>query len=135
MPAITSNTPDLSQIPAWQYSGQWLAIAGTPAPVSVAAVPPGLPVGSVLGVVTSTGAYVLCDPNVSPPDGSQVPAAILASQAVIGPPAVQPTVWPSGTFSLSRLFYNANWSVPALVAAMKQVGIYARTSAPTPFGI
>ena len=132
MPAITSSTPDLSQIPAWQYSGQWLAIAGTPAPVSVAAVPSGLPVGSVLGVTTA-GAYVLCDPNVSPPDGSQVPAAILASQAVTGPPAVQPTVWPGGTFSLPRLFYSANWSVPALISAMGQAGLLVRSPRPAIF--
>ena len=127
MPAIAGNAPDLSQIPAWQLSGQWLACEG-PAPTAPAAsVPPGLPVGSVLGVVTATGAYTLCDPAVNPQDGSQVPAAILASQAVTGSAPVPAMVYAGGTFSTPRLFYSANWSVPALIAAMKQAGFSTRT--------
>ena len=127
MPAISGNAPDLSVFPTWQLSGQWLAVGSTPAPVPAASVPPGLPIGAVLGLVAATGAYTLCDPAVTPVDGSQVPAAVLASQASLGPPATPAMVWPVGQFSTPRLFYSNNWSLAALIAAMGQAGLLART--------
>ena len=129
MPTITGNTPDLSQLPPWATSGQWLTCEG-PAPTAPAAsVPPGLPVGSVLGVVTATGAYTLCDPAVSPPDGSQVPSAILASYYQAGPPPVPATVYTGGTFSTPRLFYSANWTLAGVMSALGQAGFGTRTPA------
>ena len=127
MPAIAGNAPDLSQFPAWQLSGQWLTCEGQPTAIPASSVPSGLPVGSVLGVVTATGAYTLCDPAVNPQDGSQVPAAILASQAVTGSAPVPAMVYAGGTFSTPRLFYSANWSLPVLMSALAQAGFGTRT--------
>ncbi len=129
MPAITSNTPDLSQVSPWALTGAWLTCEGQPTAVPAASVPPGLPVGAVLGVVAATGAFTLCDPAVSPPDGSQTPAAILASQAVAGPPAAPATVYTGGTFNTTRLFWSGNWSPPLLMAALGQAGFNTRTPA------
>ena len=127
MPAISGNTPDLSRSPPWETSGQWLVCEGAATAVPAASVPPGLPIGAVLGQVTATGAYTLCDPAVSPADGSQVPVAILASQASAGPPASPATVYPAGTFNTARLFYSANWTLPLLMAALASAGIQTRT--------
>lgn len=127
MPAISSSTPDLSGFPPWQYSGANLVVGGPLTPQTVATVIGTLPIGAVLGVVSASGAYTLCDPNVSPPDGSQAPAAILANPGSAGPPTVSPAVYLVGQFNTECLFYSANWSVSALIAALKQAGILART--------
>lgn len=39
--------------------------------------PNGIPVGLVLGQITSTGKYVRCNPGVSPSDGSEDASAVL----------------------------------------------------------
>ena len=125
MPAITTTT-DLTAFPAWQTGGHNLVAGAGVVTAPVASVAPGLPLGAVLGVVTATGAYVLCDPLVNPPDGSQTPVAVLASQASAGPPPVQATVYTAGPLATKALFYLSNWTVGALAAALNQAGIFLR---------
>ena len=110
MPTIPSATPDPSALPAY-LAADHLIVEGPLTPVQVASIGGALPRGAVLGQVTAGGGYVLCDPTVTPPDGSQTPIAILADPGNAGL-GVQPTVYLVGTFNLEWLLFHPGMDNP-----------------------
>ena len=133
MPAITSASPDPTTLPAY-LAADHLVVEAALTPVAVGSVGGALPRGAVLGQVTAGGGYVLCDPTVNPPDGSQVPVAILADPGNVGLGRA-PTVYLAGTFNAAWVVYDGAWSEPALRNALAASGIYLRVNRASPFGI
>lgn len=130
MPQISSDSPAGSEIPAYMSGARGFVfddlIVGTPPPLSRATLVPGSqPRGSVLGLVTASGLYALSDPTAS--DGRQIPAAVLVTVAnpAAGGFAMIAT---SGTFNSWFLAWSANWTLPALSAALNASGIKTFTS-------
>ena len=72
-----------------------------------------------------TGTYVACVRTAS--DGSQVPSAILAdnSDASLGP--VRAGAYVAGEFNVNAISIDASWTAPAIVAALRGVGIFLKT--------
>jgi hypothetical protein len=129
MPAITSNTPDPTTLPAY-LTNPWIACAGTGGPQAATIGEGTLLPGCVLGQVTSTGYFVLCDrtPVAGAPqtDGRQIPVAVLASVAV--PATSTPAmIWTAGSFRTPYLLWHSSWSQQDIVNALHLAGLFCFT--------
>lgn len=84
--------------------------------------------GAVLGKVTASGKYVLCDKAAV--DGSQVPVAILAEAVDATAADVNAEVYLSGAFNEGKLVFAANNSAVDHRAALRDVNIYLKKAVP-----
>jgi hypothetical protein len=84
--------------------------------------------GSLLGMVTATGDYVLATSAAT--DGSQNPLAILAdnvntSATGTNAPTLAP-VYLSGEFNVNGMTLGAGFTYPAIKAPLRSIGLYLK---------
>lgn len=83
--------------------------------------------GTVLGKITATGKYVIC--NSANADGSQNPAAVLAEDADATAADVQAAVYLSGSFNQAALVFGGADTADTHRAALRDLNIYLKKSA------
>ncbi len=109
------------------YSDQLIAGRFIPETTNVTIGAGTLKRGTVLGVVTATGDYVLSVATAA--DGSQVPVAILADDADASAGAVVAPAYLTGEFNSNRMTYDASWTLAALQAALLKSSIFVKVMA------
>jgi len=83
--------------------------------------------GSVVGLVTATGQYVLSVASAT--DGSQIPSAIMvdAVTTAAGATATGPA-YLKGEFNSNYMSFDTSWTVATLKAALRPFAIFVKTS-------
>jgi len=84
--------------------------------------------GALLGKITATGKYALCDSAAS--DGSQAPLAILAEDADASAADAQATVYLSGAFNENAVTFGGTDTADTHRAALRDLNIYLKKSVP-----
>ena len=131
MPQISADSPTAGEVPPWLNGSRGyvadglLVVNRAAAPIAATLVPGSLPRGAVLGKITVSGIYALCDATQT--DGRQVPAAVLAGVADARTNR-SATVYLSGSptpnvYDTNYLLWHSSWSLPALGAAMATAGL------------
>lgn len=86
--------------------------------------------GTVLGVVTATGAYIPSKKDAT--DGSEKPSAILVDNVDTTTTAQTGGVYLMGEFNQNRLIFDASWTVAELKAQFRPLAIFLRDSIQSP---
>ncbi|MGP2871883.1 head decoration protein [Serratia ureilytica] len=86
--------------------------------------------GTVLGVVTATGAYIPSKKDAT--DGSEKPSAILVDNVDTTTTVQTGGVYLMGEFNQNRLIFDASWTVAELKAQFRPLGIFLRDSIQSP---
>ncbi|MDY7560212.1 head decoration protein [Pseudomonas sp. CCC3.2] len=79
-----------------------------------------------INVFDVVGTYIQCVRTAS--DGSQLPVAVLVDYADASAGAVTTGAYLAGELNVAALIYDASWSLPGLVSAMRPYGLFAKTS-------
>jgi hypothetical protein len=82
--------------------------------------------GAILGKITLSGKYILCDSAVNPADGSQVPVCILAEAIDATAADKQAQVYLSGAFNETKLTYGGADTADTHRAALRDLNIYIK---------
>ena len=85
--------------------------------------------GTVLGMVTATGAYI---PSKNATDGSEKPSAILVDNVDTTTTAQTGGVYLMGEFNQHRLIFDATWTVAELKAQFRPLAIFLCDSIKSP---
>lgn len=86
--------------------------------------------GTVLGMVTATGAYIPSKKNAT--DGSEKPSAILVDNVDTTTTAQTGGVYLMGEFNQYCLIFDATWTVAELKAQFRPLAIFLRDSIQSP---
>ncbi|EMF8324488.1 TPA: head decoration protein [Serratia marcescens] len=86
--------------------------------------------GTVLGVVTATGAYIPSKKDAT--DGSEKPSAILVDNVDTTTTAQTGGVYLMGEFNQHRLIFDATWTIAELKAQLRPRAIFLRDSIQSP---
>lgn len=86
--------------------------------------------GTVLGVVTASGKYTLSVATAT--DGSQVPKAILADDAIATVADVLAGVYLMAEINQNRITFDPSWTLATLKTALRPFGIFLRDSVQAP---
>ncbi|HEJ8008023.1 TPA: head decoration protein [Serratia marcescens] len=86
--------------------------------------------GTVLGVVTATGAYIPSKKDAT--DGSEKPSAILVDNVDTTTTAKTGGVYLMGEFNQHRLIFDATWTIAELKAQFRPLAIFLRDSIQSP---
>lgn len=86
--------------------------------------------GTVLGVITATGAYIPSKKDAT--DGSEKPSAILVDNVDTTTAVQTGGVYLMGEFNQNRLIFDASWTVAELKAQFRPLGIFLRDSIQSP---
>lgn len=86
--------------------------------------------GTVLGVVTATGAYIPSKKDAT--DGSEKPSAILVDNVDTTTTAQTGGVYLMGEFNQNRLIFDATWTIAELKAQFRPLAIFLRDSIQSP---
>lgn len=86
--------------------------------------------GTVLGVVTGTGAYIPSKKDAT--DGSEKPSAILVDNVDTTTTAQTGGVYLMGEFNQHRLIFDATWTIAELKAQFRPLAIFLRDSIQSP---
>ncbi|HAY0633707.1 TPA: head decoration protein [Serratia marcescens] len=86
--------------------------------------------GTVLGVVTATGAYIPSKKDAT--DGSEKPSAILIDNVDTTTTVQTGGVYLMGEFNQNRLIFDASWTVAELKAQFRPLAIFLRDSIQSP---
>ncbi|MBN5283369.1 head decoration protein [Serratia ureilytica] len=86
--------------------------------------------GTVLGVVTATGAYIPSKKDAT--DGSEKPSAILVDNVDTTTTVQTGGVYLMGEFNQNRLIFDASWTVAELKAQFRPLAIFLRDSIQSP---
>ncbi|MBN5207772.1 head decoration protein [Serratia marcescens] len=86
--------------------------------------------GTVLGVVTATGAYIPSKKDAT--DGSEKPSAILVDNVDTTTTAQTGGVYLMGEFNQHRLIFDASWTIAELKAQFRPQAIFLRDSIQSP---
>ncbi|HGM7000507.1 head decoration protein [Serratia marcescens] len=86
--------------------------------------------GTVLGVVTATGAYIPSKKDAT--DGSEKPSAILVDNVDTTTTAQTGGVYLMGEFNQHRLIFDATWTIAELKAQLRPQAIFLRDSIQSP---
>lgn len=81
--------------------------------------------GTVLGKITATGKYVICNSGGTD-DGSRTPSAILLEAADASSADVNAVVALSGSFNESKLVFGGSDTADTHRAALRDVNIYIK---------
>lgn len=84
--------------------------------------------GALLGKITASGKYVLCDSGAA--DGSQAPVAILAEDCDASGGDAQAVVYLSGAFNENAVTFGGSDSADTHRAALRDLNIYLKKSVP-----
>ncbi|MDE9557030.1 head decoration protein [Xenorhabdus bovienii] len=82
--------------------------------------------GTVLGVITATGEYVVSKKGVD--NGSQIPSAILVDNVDTTADSVTGGVYLMGEFNHHRVIFDESWTLPELKAKLRTFSIFLRDS-------
>lgn len=85
-----------------------------------------LPRGSVLGQITATGNFILSVKTAN--DGSQNPAAVLADAADASGGPTLCGVYLTGELNGNALNFDVSWTLAALKAALRPLGIFVKNA-------
>ncbi|HIH8976781.1 TPA: head decoration protein [Serratia marcescens] len=86
--------------------------------------------GTVLGVVTATGAYIPSKKDAT--DGSEKPSAILVDNVDTTTTAQTGGVYLMGEFNQHRLIFDATWTIAELKAQFRPLAVFLRDSIQSP---
>lgn len=86
--------------------------------------------GTVLGVITATGAYIPSKKDAT--DGSEKPSAILVDNVDTTTTAQTGGVYLMGEFNQHRLIFDATWTIAELKAQFRPLAIFLRDSIQSP---
>lgn len=86
--------------------------------------------GTVLGIVTATGAYVQSKKDAT--DGSEKPSAILVDNVDTTTAVQTGGVYLMGEFNQNRLIFDATWTIAELKAQFRPLAIFLRDSIQSP---
>ncbi|MFS7187956.1 head decoration protein [Serratia proteamaculans] len=86
--------------------------------------------GTVLGMVTATGAYIPSKKDAT--DGSEKPSAILVDNVDTTTTAQTGGVYLMGEFNQHRLIFDATWTSAELKAQFRPLAIFLRDSIQAP---
>lgn len=86
--------------------------------------------GTVLGMITETGAYIPSKKDAT--DGSEKPSAILVDNVDTTTTAQTGGVYLMGEFNQHRLIFDASWTVAELKAQFRPLAIFLRDSIQSP---
>lgn len=86
--------------------------------------------GTVLGMVTATGAYIMSKKDAT--DGSEKPSAILVDNVDTTTTAQTGGVYLMGEFNQHRLIFDATWTIAELKAQFRPLAIFLRDSIQSP---
>ncbi|HGE8296734.1 TPA: head decoration protein [Serratia marcescens] len=86
--------------------------------------------GTVLGMVTATGAYIPSKKDAT--DGSEKPSAILVDNVDTTTTVQTGGVYLMGEFNQNRLIFDASWTVAELKAQFRPLAIFLRDSIQSP---
>lgn len=82
-----------------------------------------------LTVSDAVGTYIECVKTAS--DGSQVPVAVLADYADASAGPVTTGAYVAGEFNANALTYDASWTLPALVSALRAYSLFVKSAGPS----
>ncbi|MDE1476230.1 head decoration protein [Xenorhabdus bovienii] len=82
--------------------------------------------GTVLGVITATGEYVVSKKGAE--DGSQIPSAILVGNVDATADSVTGGVYLMGEFNHHWVIFDESWTLPALKTQLRTFSIFLRDS-------
>jgi len=86
--------------------------------------------GTVLGLVTATGAYIPSKNDAT--DGSEKPSAILVDNVDTTTTAQTGGVYLMGEFNQHHLIFDATWTIAELKAQFRPLAIFLRDSIQSP---
>ncbi|BEL74423.1 MULTISPECIES: head decoration protein [Serratia] len=86
--------------------------------------------GTVLGLVTATGAYIPSKKDAT--DGSEKPSAILVDNVDTTTTAQTGGVYLMGEFNQHRLIFDATWTIAELKVQFRPLAIFLRDSIQSP---
>lgn len=86
--------------------------------------------GTVLGMVTATGAYIPSKKDAT--DGSEKPSAILVDNVDTTTTAQTGGVYLMGEFNQHRLIFDTTWTIAELKAQFRPLAIFLRDSIQSP---
>ncbi len=86
--------------------------------------------GTVLGMVTATGAYIPSKKDAT--DGSEKPSAILVDNVDTTTTAQTGGVYLMGEFNQHRLIFDATWTIAELKVQFRPLAIFLRDSIQSP---
>ena len=86
--------------------------------------------GTVLGMVTATGAYIPSKKDAT--DGSEKPSALLVDNVDTTTTAQTGGVYLMGEFNQHRLIFDATWTIAELKAQFRPLAIFLRDSIQSP---
>ncbi|MDC9591314.1 head decoration protein [Xenorhabdus sp. XENO-10] len=82
--------------------------------------------GTVLGVITANGEYVVSKKGAG--DGSQIPSAILVDNVDTTADSVRGGVYLMGEFNQRRVIFDESWTLPELKTPLRAFSIFLRDS-------
>ncbi|MDH0355714.1 head decoration protein [Morganella sp. GD04133] len=82
--------------------------------------------GAVLGMITSSGEYVLSKKDAA--DGSEKPCAILVDDVDTTADAVSGGLYLMGEFNQNRIIHDDTWTATELKAALRPFSVFLRDS-------
>lgn len=83
--------------------------------------------GTLLGKITASGKYVLCN-TAGTDDGRRAPAAILGEAAAAASAEVEAVVYLSGAFNASAVTFGGTDTAATHRAALRDLNIYLKNS-------
>lgn len=83
--------------------------------------------GTLLGKITATGKYVLCDTDGTD-DGRRTPACILGEDAAAASAEVEAVVYLSGAFNGDSMTFATGETAATHRAALRDLNIYVKNS-------
>jgi hypothetical protein len=83
--------------------------------------------GTLLGKITATGKYVLCDTDGTD-DGRRTPAAILGEDAAAASADVEAVIYLSGAFNAAEVVFATGETAATHRAALRDLNIYVKNS-------
>ncbi|BBI92825.1 head decoration protein [Serratia symbiotica] len=86
--------------------------------------------GTVLGMITATGAYIPSKKDAT--DGSEKPSAILVDNVDTTTTAQTGGVYLMGEFNQHRLIFDKTWTIVDLKAQFRPLAIFLRDSLQSP---
>jgi len=86
--------------------------------------------GTVLGMVTATGAFIPSKKDAT--DGSENPSAILVDNVDTTTTAQTGGVYLMGEFNQNRLIFDGSWTIAELKAQFRSLAIFLRDSVQSP---
>lgn len=85
--------------------------------------------GAVLGIVTASGKYRLCDADTPATDGSQDPKAILVEDVdASGGDVTDAPIYLAGEFNENKLTMKASTTIAQIKAALRALSIFIKSA-------